>query len=272
MGDDQMHSPLAGLLLDLAAEQEDLDALLCEASPPDWAMATPAAGWDVRDSLSHLCFFEEAAVTSLRDPDRFALERDGLYASIASSLASGSASPDVALGRQIGDPVALLERWRTARVAYLDAAASADPARRVAWYGPPMSLASFTTARLMEAWAHGVDVRDALGADLVASRRLRHVCHIGFSARAYSFASHGIDDPGHPVRLIVDAPDGEVWSWGPGDTPDLIGGPALDVALVFTQRRHRSRTLVRAQGATAELWLSIAQAFAGPGTVTDPQR
>lgn len=268
-----MHSsPAAGLLLDLASEQEDLDALLCEIGPTDWAKATPAVGWDVRDSLSHLCFFEEAAVTSLRDPDRFGAQRDQLYASMAASLASGSASPDVELGRRIGDPVALLERWRTARAAYADAASRADPAARVQWYGPPMGLASFTTARLMEAWAHGVDIKDALGVGLAASRRLRHVCHIGFAARAYSFASHGVDDPGHPVRLVADSPDGEVWSWGPDDAPDLISGPALDVALVFTQRRHRSRTLVRAQGATAELWLSIAQAFAGPGTVTDPGR
>ena len=275
MGDGQTKSPAAALnalLEDLAAEQEDIDPLLSEIDPPDWARPTPAAGWDVRDSLSHLCFFEEAAVTSLTDPDRFVTQRDELYASMAAALQSGASTPDVAVGRRIGDPAALLERWRAARAAYAGAAAGADPRARVEWYGPPMGLASFTTARLMEAWAHGVDIKDALGADLVASRRLRHVCHIGFAARAYSFASHGVHDPGEPVRLEVGSPDGESWSWGPPDAPDVISGPALDVALVFTQRRHRSRTRVRAQGATAELWLSIAQAFAGPGTVTDPQR
>lgn len=275
MGDDQMHSPsrsLSELFADLEAEQADLDALLSATKPQDWSRPTPAVGWDVRDSLSHLCFFEEAAVASLSDPARFVAQRDELYASMASSLQPGSATPDVALGRQIGDPVALLERWRTARASYADAAASADPKVRVEWYGPSMSLASFTTARLMEAWAHGVDIKDAVGVALVASRRLRHICHIGFSARAYSFASHGVDDPGDPVRLVVESPDGDVWTWGPADATDVISGPALDVALVFTQRRHRSRTLVRTQGPTAELWLSIAQAFAGPGTVTDRQR
>ena len=31
------------------------------------------------------------------------------------------------------------------------------------WYGPSMSARSFVTARLMETWAHGMDVADALG-------------------------------------------------------------------------------------------------------------
>ena len=32
------------------------------------------------------------------------------------------------------------------------------------WYGPSMGAKSFLTARLMEVWAHGQDVVDAIGA------------------------------------------------------------------------------------------------------------
>ena len=265
-------SKVAELCSDLAAEQADLDRLLAHASPEDWARPTPATGWDVLDSLSHLCFFEEAAVTSLSDPAAFTFQRDEVLARFLSAAQTGTPAPDVALGRSLGDPFALLERWRAARVAYLSAAAQVDPAARVAWYGPAMSLASFTTARLMEAWAHGVDIKDALGQPIEAGPRLRHVCHIGFAARSYAFASHGVADPGNPVRLHVDAPGGGVWSWGPPEAADVISGPALDVALVFTQRRHHARTAVVAEGATAQLWLSVAQAFAGPGTVTEAGR
>ncbi len=263
---------VAELCSDLAAEQSDLLGVLSKASSADWGKPTPAAGWDVRDSLSHLCFFEEAAVTSLVDPDLFDVQRRQLMTDAVSAVAAGAPTPDVALGRTLGDPAALLDRWRTATAAYTTAATKADSARRVAWYGPAMSLASFTTARLMEAWAHGVDVKDALGLRTPTGPRLRHVCHIGYGARSYAFASHGVTDPGDPVRLVVVAPDGATWSWGPGDAEDVISGPALDVALVFTQRRHPRRTAVVATGPTATVWLSIAQAFAGPGTVTAPDR
>ncbi len=263
---------IAELCSDLAAEQSDLNDVLSKATSADWVKPTPAAGWDVCDSLSHLCFFEEAAVTSLVDPDLFDVQRRQLMTDVFSAVAAGAPTPDVALGRTLGDPAALLGRWRTATAAYTAAATNADPAGRVAWYGPTMSLASFTTARLMEAWAHGVDVRDALGLRTETGPRLRHVCHIGFGARSYAFTSHGMTDPGDPVRLVVDAPDGEEWSWGPSDAEDVISGPALDVAFVFTQRRHPSRTAVVAKGPTATVWLSIAQAFAGPGTVAAADR
>lgn len=263
------------LCRDLAAEQESLDRVLRAIEASDWFRATPAAGWDVRDSLSHLCFFEEAAALSVRDPAAFAEHRQRLLHDMA---AAGPATPDVALGREL-EPLALLERWRKARADYAGAVLAADrQARaegrklRIEWYGPAMSAASFTTARLMEAWAHGVDVRDALGLPLEATPRLRHVCHIGYGARAYSFAAHQQLDPGDPVRLEVETPDGATWSWGPEDAPDRISGPALDVALVFAQRRHLSRTRVTVTGAVAERWIAIAQAFAGPPTVTAPDR
>ena len=40
-----------------------------------------------------------------------------------------------------------------------------DAKARLPWAGPPMSARSFATARLMEAWSHGLDAREAAGAD-----------------------------------------------------------------------------------------------------------
>jgi uncharacterized protein (TIGR03084 family) len=264
---------------DLAAEQASLDRVLTAMPADGWGRPTPAAGWDVRDSVSHLCYFEEAAALSVLDPAAFEDHRRRLTGELEAAAASGAATPDVALGRGLADPAALLERWRRARGAYIEAVTGADRRAREAgeklripWYGPAMSPASFTTARILEAWAHGVDIRDALGRPLEATSRLRHICHIGFGARAFSFAAHAETDPGDPVRLEVQAPDGELWAWGSPDASDLITGPALDVALVFAQRRHRSRTPILVTGPVAERWINIAQAFAGPPTVTAPDR
>jgi uncharacterized protein (TIGR03084 family) len=61
--------------------------------------------------------------------------------------------------------------------------ADLDPRARVPWFGPSMSAASMLTARLMETWAHGQDIADALGAERQPTDRLRHVAHIGVAAR-----------------------------------------------------------------------------------------
>jgi uncharacterized protein (TIGR03084 family) len=262
------------LCQDLAAEQSSLDLVLSELGTGEWGRSTPAAGWDVMDSLSHLCFFEEAAALAVDDPAGFDTHRQKLLADMGIG-----ATPDVDLGRSLGDGPALLERWRQARSAYIDAVTVADEAAtaagtklRIPWYGPDMSAGSFTTARILEAWAHGVDIRDGLDRPLVPSDRLRHVCHIGYGARAFSFMAHGIEDPGDPVRLEAAGPDGSVWTWGPEDAENRIVGTGLDVALVFAQRRHRGRTEIEVKGPVAELWVSIAQAFAGPATVTAEDR
>jgi uncharacterized protein (TIGR03084 family) len=264
------------LLTDLEAENSALDSVVAEITPEEWSRPTPAAGWDVRDSISHLCFFDEAAWLAVTKPEGFEDYKANLLKEMAAAQRDPDApGPDVALGRSMSEPSELLHKWRQTRNAYIDAARAeatrAEP-RRIPWFGPAMSLASFTTARILEAWAHGVDVRDALGVPLEFTDRLRHVCHIGVGARAFSFAIHGVDDPGDPIRVEAAPPGGEPWSWGPEDAVNRVTGPALELALVLAQRRHRSRTQVKAEGPVAEQWLEIAQAFAGPPTYTSPDR
>jgi uncharacterized protein (TIGR03084 family) len=133
-----------------------------------------------------------------------------------------------------------------------------------------MSLRSFATARIMETWAHGQDVADALGLEPVVSGRLRHVCHIGVAARPYAFAVHGVTDPGDPIRVEATGPESEEWAWGPDGVPDVVRGPALDLALVVTQRRHPLETSLEVTGPTASAWIAVAQAYAGPAGTGRP--
>jgi uncharacterized protein (TIGR03084 family) len=243
----------ADLLADLEAEHAALDERVADLDDGGWRTPTPAEGWTVADSVSHLAFFDRSAALALTDADAFTAHLGELAAAAADE-------PDVALARA-GDHRHLLSAWREGRRALLAAAADADPAARVPWYGPAMSFASFVSARLMETWAHGQDVADALDLPPVTSDRLRHVLHLGVGARAYSFRVRGLTDPGDPVR--VEATD-RGWVWGPDDAVDRVHGPALDLALLLTQRRHRNDTAVVVEGPTAEAWMAIAQAFAGP--------
>jgi len=129
----------------------------------------------------------------------------------------------------------------------------------VPWYGPDMTLASTLTARIMETWAHGQDVADALGIDRDPSPRLRHVAFLGWRAVANSFRVQGRPEPTAPVRVEL----GEV-AFGPDDAVDVVRGSLLHFCLVVTQRRHPADTDLVAEGPVATEWLTIAQAFAGP--------
>lgn len=254
------------LLADLADEHAALAEVVDRLTAEDWTLPTPAEGWSVADEISHLTYFDETAAVALRDPDRFAAHKEELFAGRAGP------APDVELGRRVAG-AELATRWAEGRAGLLAAGAAADPFARVPWYGPSMSLASFLSARLMETWAHGQDVRDALGAPCSVSDRLRHLCHLGTAARTYTYLVHGVEDPGTPVRVVAHAPDGSRWVFGPPEAAEEITGSALGLALVFTQRRHPADTDVVAHGATAAQWLAIAQAFAGPaGPGREPGR
>jgi uncharacterized protein (TIGR03084 family) len=161
-------------------------------------------------------------------------------------------------------PEHLLARWRAGRTELGDRLADVPDGVRIPWFGPPMAAASMATARLMETWAHGLDVTDALGLPPSVSPRLRHVAHLGIRTRDFAFAQHGEPPPAEPFRVELAAPDGSTWAWGPEEARQRVTGPALDFCLRVTRRRHRADLALAATGPDADRWLDLAQAFAGP--------
>jgi uncharacterized protein (TIGR03084 family) len=243
---------MSGLADDLAEESAVLRALLVPLDEAGWRRDTPAAGWSVLDQVTHLAWFDEAAVRSAVSPEAFAAEQ---------------ADPDpdgVAAAHRDRSGAAVLAWFGDARSRLLAVFRGLDPSLRVPWYGPPMSAASALTARIMETWAHGQDVADTLGVEREPTARLRHVAHIGIGARAYSYVVNGREVPTTPIRVELVAPDGATWTWGPEDAADRVVAPALDFCLVVTQRRHIGNTAVRVSGPVATEWMSFAQAYAGP--------
>jgi uncharacterized protein (TIGR03084 family) len=257
---------MTALCDDLAAESAELRAVLAELSEAEWKQDTPASGWTVADQVSHLAYFDDVALRSATDAKAFAAEK-------AQMDAEGGVSPDTVAERFRNLSGGELLTWfDEARGRLLDGFRGLDPSARVPWFGPPMSAASSLTARIMETWAHAQDVYDAVGADHEPSARLRHVAHIGVGARAFSYLAHGREMPTAAVRVELTAPDGSVWTWGPEDAADRISGPALDFALLITQRRHRDDLGLTVVGDAAQEWVEIGQAFAGePGTGRKPR-
>jgi len=256
---------LPDLLVDLDAEYGVLRGVVDGLTDDDarWDRATPAPGWAVRDQISHLAYFDDAGRMAMVDPEAFAR-------SVEDVLAATGDPMDVHLvkGRSLGGD-ALLAWWGGAHLAMVEAFAVADPTARVPWYGPPMGVLSFISARLMETWAHGQDVCDALGVDRGPTDRLRHIAHLGVRARPFSYVVRGREVPPGRIDVVVTGPEGDEWRWEVGDNDAAgdvatVSGTALDFCLVVTQRRNVADTGLLVSGELAEDWISVAQAFAGP--------
>jgi uncharacterized protein (TIGR03084 family) len=252
-----MPADLTALLADLDAETATLQGILSPLRDSDWQLATPAPGWHIGDQIAHLAYFDEMAVAAATRPDEFA-------AILAAFADAGEDADTIAVRYRHLTPAELRDWFGAARAGLLTAFARLDPSARVRWFGPPMSVASSVTARLMETWAHGQDVADTIGICREPTARLRHVAHIGVAALPFSYAAHGLPVPEEPVRVELTAPSGEIWTWGSPGARDRVTGPALDFCLLVTRRRHRADTAMVAAGRVADQWLSIAQSFAGP--------
>ncbi|MCL4443129.1 MAG: TIGR03084 family metal-binding protein [Actinobacteria bacterium] len=248
------------LLADITAEHDDLDRIVSVIDEDEWLHPTPAEGWDVRDSIGHLAYFDDAARRAVVDPAGFAAHVEEVM-----SLSIDPIVEHLERGRSMNG-AGVLAWWREAREKLLGCLSTADPESRLKWYGPPMGMRSFVTARLMETWAHGQDVVDALGVVRQPTARLRHIAELGVRTRNFSYIVRGLEPPLSEVAVYLEDPteQGNTWHWGPDDASNSVHGTALDFCLIVTERRNLADVSLEIKGDDALEWMKIAQAFAGP--------
>lgn len=253
------------VLIDLAAESESLEALVDSLDAADFTRPTPAVGWTIGHQLAHLAWTDETALKAANG----IVEFNPVLAEAIKDV-EGFTDRIAQEGTQV--PVdELVARWKEARRSLGNALGELPDDARLPWFGPPMSVPSMATARLMETWAHGEDIADALGVRRPPTARLRHIAHLGFRTRDYAFGVNGVPAPTDPIHVELVAPDGSTWSFGPDDAEQRISGQAVDFCYLVTRRRHPADLDVVASGRDAERWVGLAQAFAGPpGQTRDP--
>ena len=239
------------ILSDLVAEQQFLDQFLQRISLREWDKATPAKGWTIRDTVSHLADSEELAAAAIRN---------------TADLSRWRSNPDldalrqeaVLKGRKMR-PQDVIEWWRGGRAKVVEPLSHMEASDRIEWIAGSMSAKTLATVRLMETWAHGLDIYATIGAEVEDTARIRHVCWLGWKALPYAFKLAGEDYV--PVRVEVIGPGYAKWVYGPDDTENLIKGSASDWARLSVRRAKPGDTRLKVSGEAAEVAMRVVRAY-----------
>jgi uncharacterized protein (TIGR03084 family) len=240
------------ILADLVAEQQTLDQVLQRAPDRDWKRKTPATGWSVQDVISHLAWSEERALRAI-EGDKTLLKEVKAYSGIDAYNETG-----IALGRT-KRPQEVIEWWRHSRAAVVDALSHSSSDVRIKWLAGPISARTFATARLMETWAHGLDITSALGREVVDTARLRHIAWLGWKTLPFAFKGVGKPYPA-PIRVELVGPGYARWVFGPEGSDQIVRGSAGDWCRLVVRRLDGTGSLT-ATGDTAAAALEIARAY-----------
>lgn len=244
----------------LDADAAEVDRMVADLDPRDWARPTPAAGWTIAHQIGHLGFVFSIAGMAAGRPDEFR--------ELARSV-SGFGAFDAAVNRALDGylsltPAALLARWRAERAAGSAALAGADEHGVVPWLVHPLPPVVLASAGMMELFAHGQDIADALGVTRTHTDRIAYLVQFAVRTRDFGYQAHGVTPPEEEFRFELTAPSGAVWSFGPEHAEQRVTGDAVDFCLLAARRRHPDDVEVKAVGEQAEQWLQIAQAYRGP--------
>lgn len=242
------------ILADLVAEQQGLDQFLQSIDYRKWPTATPAAGWTIHDQVSHLASSEELAFGAIDSGSTAVAAVIKEHGSIDSFTDAG-----VKRGREMR-PGQVIEWWRHARADVVDALSRMTGKERVPWLAGEMSAKSFATARLMETWAHGLDIHAAVESEPVDTTRLRHVAFLGWATLPFAFEQAGVEYPA-PIRVELRAPEYQKWIFGPADAENVVRGEAGEWCRVVVRRVEWSDTELEATGELAEQALQVAKAY-----------
>lgn len=246
---------LGALVDDLEAEQRVITGYVESLDADGWLLPTPSWSWDVRDTVSHLAHTDEVATDTMTGGPNALMNLSAALASSEDVTYLG-----VLRGRRRSGAEVL--RWWEERAGVERAQLRAlEPSTRVPW-GLGMGAPAFVTARLMETWAHGLDIAAAVGADARDTDRLAHVAWLATRALPYAYSVAGRPAPGAPIRVELALPSGATWTNGPEDAANRITGPAGEYCRVFVQRLPRVKAnALHAEGDAAVDALSVARAY-----------
>lgn len=250
---------------DFLAESEAVYQLLQSNTDGRLSEVTAFKQWSFEEIVRHLHVWNKLAYASLTDQQAFRQD----FETLAHGMVGGQGLR-VPEKKWLGDLAGsdLLRQWHVFCATLADTFAAADPDARVPWAGPDMSAQSSITARLMETWAHAQAIYDELGMERENGDHIKSIAELGVRTYRWTFANRQQEAPMPKPHVRLRAPSGEIWTWNEERDDELIEGDAGQFCQVVTQTRNIADTELTVSGSNANLWMSVAQCFAGP--VEDP--
>ncbi len=255
-----MFSQVSDLAAECSAFGEPLDTALARHGSDLFNQPTQFKQWTLNDILGHLHIWNWAADTTLHNPEHF----QEFIALAAAAMQRGQMRQFEHQWLKGLEGETLLATWHDYAQAMCTRFANADPAERVEWAGPGMSLRSSVTARLMETWAHSQAAYDMLGIERENEDRIRNIVLLGVNTFNWTFRNRNLAPPEPQPFVSVLAPSGETWSFGTPSDTEKVSGSAVEFCQVVTQVRNVRDTQLDVHGEAAVAWMDIAQCFAGP--------
>jgi uncharacterized protein (TIGR03084 family) len=251
------------ILSDLVAEQQALDQFLQRISERQWNLPTSAPGWSIKDTVSHLAHTEQFAARVIEQGP-----------TVIKKAKIGDIDEWTALGVKEGRGMRyqqVIEWWRNSRADVVDALSRMDGSDRVHWIAGDMSARAFGTLRLMETWAHGLDIKDAMDGLLTFDEeeddptadtsRIRHIAWLAHRMLPYAFSEAGEEFPERGIRLELMGPRYARWVYGPEDADDVIKGVAGEWCRIAVHRLDYGATSLKAEGTNAETALRVVRTY-----------
>jgi len=248
---------MKAILNDLVAEQALVDVLVSDLTEEQWLMPLPDVEmWNIKDAIIHIAFFDYAATKLMKG------EAEDLIAIADAESGQDQYVRATKFHHLTGAEV--LSWWREERTRMVATFYEKQPKERIPWApGLPMSAKSLASARLMELWAHSVDIYDALSMDPVVKDRITSTLFLSWQARPNAYRINDLEMPDTPLYLELTLPSGEIWTKGDPEAKNYIKGSAKQWALVAIRRRNWMDTDLEVVGEEARRYASIVQTYAG---------
>jgi uncharacterized protein (TIGR03084 family) len=107
-------------------------------------------------------------------------------------------------------------------------------------------------------------VFDVLGTKRVEKDRIRNIAHLGVSTFGWTFINRGRTVPDAAPFVQLTGPSGATWDWNTPQDDNVVRGSAVEFSQVVTQTRNVAETDLKVTGMDADVWMQMAQCFAGP--------
>ncbi|MBM36791.1 MAG: maleylpyruvate isomerase family mycothiol-dependent enzyme [Actinomycetota bacterium] len=251
------------ICVDIEAETAALAAVVSGLTEDQWRAPTVAEGWDSHETILHLGATDWACYLAVTDPASFVDARE--------RLSKGEVSVHELVGSEIKAKLGgeLWAWFLDGRTAMIDALRNVNPKARVTWLGPTIGARSLATSRLLETWTHSHDLADTFDVEYPQTDRLRHIAHIGYVTREFSYINRDMTMPDEPVRLELTSPNGDLWIWGPDEAEEVVISSAYEFCKVLTRRTPLRDSKVQTKGVWATEWMEIAQPWIEPPRISD---